>query len=126
VKNNRDYAHGKGKIGWLYLSRLAALKEFAFMKILSENGFPTPVPIDCNRHSILMSYVDGYPLVSIRELANPCDVYHCLISHIINLAEHGLIHGDFNEFNLMISDEEEITIIDFPQMISTDHPLAVE
>jgi RIO kinase 2 len=33
---------------------------------------------------------------------------------IIRLAEHGLVHGDFNEFNLMIDDDEKITMIDFP------------
>lgn len=43
---------------------------------------------------------------------------------IVRLAEYGLIHGDFNEFNIMISDEEEITLIDFPQMVSTTHPNA--
>jgi serine/threonine-protein kinase RIO1 len=30
------------------------------MKALYENGFPTPEPIDANRHGILMSYIDGY------------------------------------------------------------------
>lgn len=40
---------------------------------------------------------------------------------IIRLAQHGLIHCDFNEFNLMIDDEENITLIDFPQMVSTTH-----
>ena len=39
-------------------------------------------------------------------------------------AEHGLVHGDFNEFNLMVNEEEEITVIDFPQMTSTTHPNA--
>jgi RIO kinase 2 len=29
---------------------------------------------------------------------------------IINLAEHGLIHCDFNEFNLMINEDEEVII----------------
>ena len=43
---------------------------------------------------------------------------------LIRLAEHGLVHGDFNEFNLMIDDNEVITMIDFPQMISTSHPNA--
>ena len=28
----------------------------------------------------------------------------------------GLIHGDFNEFNLMIDDKEKITVIDLPQV----------
>ncbi|GMN70224.1 hypothetical protein TIFTF001_039267 [Ficus carica] len=36
-------------------------------------------------------------------------------------AEHGLIHCDFNVFNLMIDDDEKITMIDFPQMVSVSH-----
>lgn len=34
---------------------------------------------------------------------------------------NGLIHGDFNEFNLLIDSDGKITVIDFPQMISIDH-----
>jgi RIO kinase 2 len=60
----------------------------------------------------------------VKELGNPKKVYAALLEQIIRLAEHGLVHGDFNEFNLLISDEEEITIIDFPQMTSTKHPNA--
>ena len=37
-----------------------------------------------------------------------------MIELIIQFAEHGLVHGDFNEFNLMINDDEEVTVIDFP------------
>lgn len=40
---------------------------------------------------------------------------------IIRFAEHGLVHGDFNEFNLMINEDEHVTVIDFPQMVSTSH-----
>ena len=43
---------------------------------------------------------------------------------IIKLAEYGLVHGDFNEFNLMVDDDEVVTMIDFPQMVSTSHPNA--
>ena len=39
----------------------------------------------------------------------------------IRLAQCGLVHCDFNEFNVMINDEEELTMIDFPQMVSTSH-----
>ena len=31
------------------------------------------------------------------------------------------MHGDYNEFNMMIDDDEKLTMIDFPQMISTSH-----
>lgn len=39
----------------------------------------------------------------------------------------GLIHGDFNEFNILVyEDTLKPVVIDFPQMISTDHPNAKE
>ena len=47
---------------------------------------------------------------------------------LAKLARLGLIHCDFNEFNLFVStdDEERVTLIDFPQMISTSHANAEE
>lgn len=124
VKNNRDYIKNRTCYSWLYLSRIASLKEFAFMKVLHEKGFPTPRPVDSNRHAIVMSFVRAYPMSQVKELKNPTNVYEELLNQIIKLAEHGLVHGDFNEFNLMIDDDEVITIIDFPQMTSINHPNA--
>eukprot|EP01121_Diplochlamys_sp_Union-15-3_P001446 TRINITY_DN11252_c0_g1_i1.p1 TRINITY_DN11252_c0_g1~~TRINITY_DN11252_c0_g1_i1.p1 ORF type:complete len:456 (-),score=88.94 TRINITY_DN11252_c0_g1_i1:128-1495(-) len=124
IKNNRDYLKNRKHASWLYLSRLAALKEFAMMKALYDNGFPVPKPIDVNRHCVVMEIVKGYPLANIKELANPEKVYNKLMNIIVLLAKYGLIHGDFNEFNIMVGEDEEITIIDFPQMVSTDHPNA--
>jgi RIO-like serine/threonine protein kinase len=34
VKKNRDYLRHRKSASWIYLSRLAAIKEFAFMKVL--------------------------------------------------------------------------------------------
>lgn len=52
-------------------------------------------------------------------------LYARLMQLIGELAELGLIHGDFNEFNLMLTrDENNLpvpVIIDFPQMVSVDH-----
>jgi RIO kinase 2 len=33
VKRTRDYMQGRKSVGWLYMSRLATLKEFAFMQV---------------------------------------------------------------------------------------------
>lgn len=35
VKSKRDYLKHRNSYSWLYLSRLAALKEYAFMKVRS-------------------------------------------------------------------------------------------
>lgn len=43
---------------------------------------------------------------------------------IVRFAQHGVIHGDFNEFNIMINYEEKPIVIDFPQMMSVSHPNA--
>lgn len=121
VKSKRDYLKHRSSYNWLYLSRLAALKEFAFMKALEEHGFPVPNAIDCNRHCVVMSLIQGYPLVQVKQLQNPDVVFEAIIGLVIRLTEHGLIHCDFNEFNIMIDDDEKITMIDFPQMVSVSH-----
>jgi len=33
LKNKRDYHKHRNSASWLYLSRLSAMKEFAFMKV---------------------------------------------------------------------------------------------
>lgn len=42
MKSKRDYLRKGSHFSWLYLSRLAALKEYAFMKALGEHGLPVP------------------------------------------------------------------------------------
>ncbi|PIN11285.1 Serine/threonine protein kinase [Handroanthus impetiginosus] len=121
VKSKRDYLRHRSSYNWLYLSRLAALKEFAFMKALDEHGFPVPHAVDCNRHCVVMSLIQGYPLVQVKQLQNPDTVFETILGLVVRLAEHGLIHCDFNEFNIMIDDDEKVTMIDFPQMVSVSH-----
>lgn len=58
------------------------------------------------------------------EVANVENLYDELMNLIVRFADSGVIHGDFNEFNIMLTDDEKPIIIDFPQMISTSHPNA--
>lgn len=143
IKTNRDYLRNRSSASWMYMSRLAAMKEFAFMKVLWENGFSVPEPISQNRHSIVMSLVEAFPLRQVAEVPNPASLYAELIEMILSLAEVGLIHCDFNEFNILIKEElydaegnrtkneDSVAsiklvpvLIDFPQMVSVDHPNA--
>ena len=57
----------------------------------------------------------------VKDLTNPAKTYADCMDLVLKLANSGLIHGDFNEFNLMCSDDDTITMIDFPQMVSIDH-----
>jgi RIO kinase 2 len=142
VKANRDYLRNRSSGSWMYLSRLAALKEYAFMKALFEHGFPVPTPLAQSRHTIVMSLINAFPLRQISKVPDPSSLYADLISLILKLAKYGLIHGDFNEFNILILENQiqpdskrqdadsscpsDATLtpilIDFPQMLSIDHP----
>ncbi|KAH6856560.1 Rio2, N-terminal-domain-containing protein [Chaetomium sp. MPI-CAGE-AT-0009] len=137
VKTNRDYLKNRQSASWMYLSRLAAIKEYAFMQALREEGFPVPEPIAQSRHTIVMTLIDAPPMRQISSVPDPAALYAELIALILRLAKHGLIHGDFNEFNILIREdkvEKENTddtntttttltpiLIDFPQMVSMDH-----
>jgi len=135
VKTNRDYLRNRQSASWMYLSRLAAIKEYAFMQALREEGFPVPEPIAQSRHTIVMSLVDAPPMRQVSSVPDPAALYAELIALILRLARHGLIHGDFNEFNILIredrADDQDpdsaITLtpilIDFPQMVSWIIPM---
>jgi RIO kinase 2 len=126
VKKTRDYLRSRtASYNWLHLSHLSALKEYAFMKALHTHGFPVPEAVDVNRHCVLMQLVRGVPLASLRELDRPEAAWQTAMDIMVRLAQHGLVHCDFNEFNLMVDDHpdghEAITLIDFPQMVSAQH-----
>ena len=80
-----------------------------------------PKPIDFNRHTVVMQLIAGYPLCQVHELADQQQVYDDIMNLIVHLGSYGLIHSDFNEFNLILDDNDKVTLIDFPQMVSTSH-----
>lgn len=128
VKANRDYLRKRTTGSWMYLSRLAAQKEHAFMRVLHREGFPVPEPVAWSRHTVVMEFIDSFPLRMIDSIPDPGKLYGELMDMIVELAKRGLIHGDFNEFNILIKEKTvgdrivlEPILIDFPQTVSTNH-----
>ncbi|EME78263.1 uncharacterized protein MYCFIDRAFT_118613, partial [Pseudocercospora fijiensis CIRAD86] len=128
VKANRDYLRKRSTGSWMYLSRLAAQKEHAFMRVLYREGFAVPEPLAWSRHTVVMEFIDSFPLRMIDTVADPGKLYADLMDLIVRLAQRGLIHGDFNEFNILIKEEahgDKVKVIpiliDFPQTVSTNH-----
>eukprot|EP00977_Amphora_coffeiformis_P020566 scaffold8374_cov175-Amphora_coffeaeformis.AAC.5 len=108
VKKKRDYfgKAAQSTHSWLFLSRLSALKEYAFMKALHDVDYPTPTPVAHNRHIVAMSLVRGVPLYQIfpKQLSveQAADIYEQAVGLASRLAQHGLVHCDLNEFNLLV------------------------
>ena len=128
VRNNRDYLKKSNQgANWMHLSRLAANKEYQFMSMLYSKGFKVPEPFDNSRHIVVMELIEGYPMRRLRKHKNIPKLYSDLMCFIVDLANSGLIHCDFNEFNIMIKDKLEdendcgFVVIDFPQCISIQH-----
>ena len=57
----------------------------------------------------------------VHEVCDPSALYSELMELIVRLGSYGLIHCDFNEFNLMVDENDKVTVIDFPQMVSISH-----
>ncbi|KFX87877.1 hypothetical protein V490_07970 [Pseudogymnoascus sp. VKM F-3557] len=78
-----------------------------------------------------MSLIDAFPMRQIASVPDPASLYAELIAMILRLAQYGLIHGDFNEFNILVEEKPDAEakggvaltpiLIDFPQMVSVDH-----
>ena len=79
VKEKRDYLKKRKSAGWLYMSRLAAEREFSFLQALHTRGYPVPEPIACNRHAIVMKLVPGYPLSHVKEITNTAKVRFVIV-----------------------------------------------
>ncbi|KAL8682250.1 MAG: hypothetical protein Q9186_001709 [Xanthomendoza sp. 1 TL-2023] len=121
IKTNRDYLRHRTAASWMHMSRLSAQKEFAFMTALHATGFPVPVPLAWNRHTVIMSLIEGTPLYQIRHLEaeEARGLYAELMGMIVRLAGVGLIHGDFNEFNIIIQERETSPSDNLPDAAST-------
>ena len=74
------------------------------MQVLRKNGFNVPEPVAQSRHTVVMELIDAFPLRQIQSVPDPAGLYAELIDVILRLASFGLIHGDFNEFNILIKE----------------------
>ena len=81
---------------WLFLSRMSALKEFAFMKALHGAQYPTPTPLAQDRHIVAMSLVRGVPLYQIHSNRVSSEQAESIFQQSVEissrLVRQGLVH----------------------------------
>lgn len=123
VRMNRDYIDGEGHCPWIFASAKSAEREYEALVAL--NGkVNVPVPIDINRHIIVMSFIEGVNLNRCK-LEQPEKIYQEILDEVKKAYELGFVHGDLSEYNLMY-DGTSVWIIDWPQWVSPTHPSAEE
>lgn len=124
AKETRDYLNKKHCGSWLYLSRLSAKQEFHNMQALQE--FEVPKAIDWNRHAVVMSLVPGTLMNNVQAMDDPAKVFERCVDLGVRLLKRGVVHADFSQFNIMVGETGEITLIDFPQCMKYTNPVAEE
>ena len=122
TKRKRSYSKEKKHISWLYQSRIAAKKEYEALKLLIEAGVSVPKPFAYNRHIIVMERIEGAPLYLLKELPDKNEVLNKILDNVyLAYTKAELIHGDLSEYNIIITPELQIKIIDWPQWIPSNH-----
>ncbi len=118
---SRGYLPEEGHMPRLFASILSAEREYIALKTLHPRVH-VPLPIDRNRHVVVMSLIGGFSL----NRACPIDPEHLLEDILTDVRESyrlGIIHADLSEFNVLVEDEIPY-IIDWPQWVETTHPNA--
>ncbi|KAM0671389.1 RIO protein kinase [Ordospora colligata] len=110
VRNARGYV--KDKVNWLMMSKVSCDREVAYLEMFKD--MCVPLVLDHDRHVIVQELLDYQPLYKTR-VDNPEHICKLMLEFIRDLWNRGYVHGDFNEFNIMVSDD--IKVIDFPQCI---------
>ena len=120
TKRTRSYTSDKKHISWLYTSRLSAEKEFECLKKIYPS-VSVPKPITQNRHAIVMEYIPGDVLANCNYLKSPGKVLDDILTNIHYAYHEGVIHGDLSEYNVFLTENDEVIIFDWPQWVEITH-----
>jgi RIO kinase 2 len=118
---NREYMPEEGHCSWLMASRRSAEREYLALTTLHPK-VKVPLPIDQNRHTVVMSLIKGTNLNHCL-LEAPEEVLEDILASVRNTYNAGIIHADLSEYNILIEDGKCV-LIDWPQWTATDHPNA--
>ena len=122
TRRKREYLADRRHTSWLYQSRLAAEIEYEALQKMHKAGVQVPEPIHQNRHTIVMQYLESTQLSDIISLEEPEIFLEEILENMKKAYEAGVIHSDLSEYNVLIDEETQVWIIDWPQYISADHP----
>jgi len=115
----RGYAAG-AHAGWIVQAKRAAAREFEALVKLHGSHASVPKPIYRTRHVVVMSALDGRPLVEYRQTI-PRQMVEELFTHMRVMYKAGVVHADLSEYNILASEEGHLTLFDFPQWVSPGH-----
>ena len=105
-------------------------KEFANLRRAREAGVRVPEPIAVQRNVLVMEFLgvvgDRAKRLAEVHVENPQTAYEVVAEYTRRLYRAGLIHGDLSEYNVVVTPEGELCVIDLGQAVTVHHPNAGE
>ena len=118
IKRKRDI--NTATSSWLLLNIETAKKEYDILMYLRNSSTSFPNPLCRSFHCILMEPIYGTRLSDAENLDNPQVILEKIISNVGIAYHKGYINGDLNEYNILVNDENNIFILDWPQAVKVD------
>ena len=109
---------------YLAASARSASREYKALRILYPREVKVPKPVARSRHVIVTGFFQGIELASIQQLAEPLKVLGEILENVKKAVSAGVVHSDLSAYNVLITPEEDILIIDWPQWVTPKHPMA--
>ena len=110
---------------------LWARREFKNLEAAYDAGVPVPKPYFVRRNVLGMAFIgeDGkrYPL--LNEITLEAETYAKIYPQVIDAVKKlyrgaKLIHGDLSEYNIFITPDDRIILIDLSQAVRVEQPVA--
>lgn len=124
TKRKRSLEKNKNVNNWLLINIEAAKREYDFLVKLNSTKMNIATPYFRSMHSIVMNRINGVRLIEIRNLEDPREIFYKVIKQIKIAYKENIINGDLSEYNILLDDNNDIFIIDWPQAVTLEHPNA--
>jgi RIO kinase 2 len=124
TKRKRSLEKNKNVNNWLLINIEAAKREYDFLVKLNSTKMNIATPYFRSMHSIVMNRINGVRLIEIRNLEDPREIFYKVFKQIKIAYKENLINGDLSEYNILLDDNNDIFIIDWPQAVTLEHPNA--
>jgi len=124
TKRKRSLEKNKNVNNWLLINIEAAKREYDFLVKLKSTKMNIATPYFRSMHSIVMDRINGLRLIEIRNLPNPIEIFDKVFEQIRISYNEKIINGDLSEYNILLDENNDIWIIDWPQAVTLEHPNA--
>ena len=108
-----------------------AKKEYNNLSRLIKYNVRVPTPIHVSKNILVMEYIgserNAAPMLKNVLIEEPDRYYHEIIEEYFKIYNHAkMVHADLSEYNILVTDEGELVVIDIGQCVVMEHPRAQE